>query len=54
MYGSVTLQQDLTIPSDHTRGFYTGSGQTLTNEETITKNGGTVIIGTVGGSGTVN
>ncbi|MDR0588936.1 MAG: hypothetical protein LBG25_00150 [Spirochaetaceae bacterium] len=61
MYGSVTLQQDLTIPSTHTLDFYMGSGQTLTipsgvtltNEGTINKKGGT-ISGTVGGGGTVN
>jgi hypothetical protein len=59
MYGSVTLQQDVTIPSGKTLNFLssdqtldTGS-YTLTNEGTINKNGGT-IAGTVTGGGTVN
>jgi hypothetical protein len=59
MYGNVTLQQDVTIPSDKTLAL--ASGQTLTIPETVTltnegiikKNGGT-IVGTVGGGGTVN
>jgi hypothetical protein len=58
MYGSVTLQQDVTIPSTHTLDL--ASGQTLTipgtvtltNEGTINKNGGT-IAGSVAGGGTV-
>jgi hypothetical protein len=59
MYGSVTLQQDLTIPSTHTLNFLasdqtlTIGPHTLTNDGTINKNGGT-INGTVGGTGTVN
>jgi hypothetical protein len=60
MYGSVTLQQDVTIPSGKTLGFIDSSQTltipgtvTLTNNGTINKNGGT-INGTVGGSGAVN
>jgi hypothetical protein len=60
MYGDVTLQQDVTIPSGKTLGFLNSSqiltipgAVTLTNNGIINKNGGT-IVGTVGGSGTVN
>jgi hypothetical protein len=57
MYGSVTLQQDVTIPSTHTLdlsgGTLTIGGVTLTNDGTINKNGGT-IVGTPAGRGTVN
>jgi hypothetical protein len=60
MYGSVTLQQDVEIPSGKTLGFLDNSqtltipgAVTLTNDGTINKNGGT-IVGTVGGSGSVN
>jgi hypothetical protein len=57
MYGNVTLQQGLTIPSAHTLDLsgktLTVGNVTLTNEGTITKNGGT-IAGAIGGGGTVN
>jgi hypothetical protein len=57
MYGSVTLQQDLTIPEGYTLDLagntLTIGSYTLTNEGTINKNGGT-IVGTVGGGGNVN
>jgi hypothetical protein len=58
MYGNVTLDFDVTIPSTHTLDLSSGQtltigSHTLTNEGTINKNGGT-ISGNVGGSGTVN
>jgi hypothetical protein len=57
MYGDVTLQQALTIPSTHTLDLtgktLTVGSVTLTNEGTINKNGGT-IAGAVDGGGTVN
>jgi hypothetical protein len=57
MYGNVTLQQDVTIPSTHTLNLSGGTldigSVTLTNDGTINKNGGT-IVGTPAGSGTVN
>jgi hypothetical protein len=59
MYGNVTLQQDVTIPSTYMLNLFSSQtltipGEvTLTNDGTINKNGGT-ISGTVGGTGTVN
>jgi hypothetical protein len=59
MYGNVTLEQDVEIPSTHTLALSSGqtltipAGKTLTNNGTITKNGGD-IDGTVSGDGAVN
>jgi hypothetical protein len=59
MYGSVILQQDVTLPEGYTLNLSSGNtltipgNVTLTNEGTINQNGGT-IDGTVGGGGTVN
>jgi hypothetical protein len=63
MYGDVTLQQDITIPSDNTLDFLSGSQTltipgtvTLTNDGTINKNGGTIddTAGTLVNNGTIN